>query len=107
MGTTKHRLKPKDKPPVTLAVSIEEAFFLLRLAMWDQEDFKAYVELYEDKGYEVGYDDGYEYHKDTHDDEAAFERGYENGHKDGHEEGWQEGYDDGYRESSTDKDYRR
>jgi flagellar biosynthesis/type III secretory pathway protein FliH len=97
----------KHKPAIDDAVTIEEAYFFLRTAMWDQEDFKGYVSLFEAKGYQAGYDDGYEYHKDTYDDEAAYERGYDKGYKDGTEEGWQEGYDTGYNEASRDEDYRR
>ncbi len=53
MGTT--------KPSVTLEVTIEEAYFLLRTATWHQEEFKDYLELHQSKAYDEGYDDGREY----------------------------------------------
>lgn len=95
------------KPSISDLISIEEAYFLLRTAMWDQEDFKGYIDLHENKGYELGYDDGQEYGESKVDNEAEFERGYDRGFKDGQNEGWQEGYDQGYDEASKDQDYRR
>ncbi len=97
----------KQKPSIEDAVSIEEAYFFLRTATWDQEDFKQYVGLFEAKGYQAGYDDGYEYHKETQSSEIEFERGYERGFKDGENEGWQQGYDQGYGEANRDEEYRR
>lgn len=97
----------KHKPSISDAVSIDEAYFFLRTAMWDQEDFKDYVDLYEAKGYQAGYDDGNEYGTANANTEIEFERGYERGFKDGENEGWQQGYDQGYGEANQDQEYRR
>lgn len=101
-----------SKPVVSKDVSVSEAYFFLRTALWDEDDFQAYIDLFELNSYDAGYSDGHEYGKDSANEigwekeyQRGFDAGYEEGYNKGSDEAYKDGFQDGSRESSYNERY--
>lgn len=98
------------KPEVNNEVTLEEAYFFLRTAMWDQEDFKEYIDHFVAKAFEDGYLEGHDYGTSEANEqgwEREYQRGFDQGFEEGYDKGGNEGYKDGYNDAAREEDYNR
>jgi hypothetical protein len=98
----------KVKPDPNQEHTLENVYFFLRTALWDQDDFKTWVAVklsaLEVVAYDDGYKSGYKNGVDQTEDDS-FRRGYDEGYNEGFDTGLNTGFDEGYNTASKELSY--
>lgn len=96
-----------ERPAVTVHVDLENAYFFLRTALWTQTELQEWLDLRENRAYDVGYGDGMDYVKQQGSDqwENEYMRGHDAGFEEGFDQGHNQGYKDGYQDGAAEASY--